>query len=160
VVRRRLPAEEDAPVLVLYTHLRPARRPRGRDGVAALGRLAGLLRPQGAVDAPEVLVERLAHVPVDAAHDRLLAPRLPLLRQIGAGKARAGRADEVALAPLEDLLREIERSDLPRGDDRRLEPRGAHGRAHRLGDVEVRAVGVVRARHAAIAGVAGVRVER
>src|SRR6201999_2191628 len=128
--------------------------------VVALRRVTESLRPERAIDAAEVLVERLADVSVDTSGDALAAPCLPLLREIGIGEESARHPDHVPLAALDDLLRELEGSDLSGGDDGRGETCGADRGAHRFGDVEVRAVGVARARHAAIARVPGVRVER
>src|SRR5262249_17130184 len=95
VVGGRLPAQEHAALLVLDRQLRTARPPDRRYGVAARRRLPELLRPERAVDAPEVLVERFAHVPVDAADDALFAPIAPFFRQIRIRQERARHADHV-----------------------------------------------------------------
>src|SRR5262249_23423758 len=112
VVGGRLPPQEDAPILALCTQSGAARSPFRRDGVPALRSLTELLRPEGAIDTAEVLVERLADVAVNAPNDGVFAARTPLLRQVGIGKQRPRHPDEVALPTLDDLGRERERSDL------------------------------------------------
>ena len=63
-------------------------------------------------------------------------------------------------AALEDLLGELARADFSDRDDGRLQTGISQRARDACGDVEVRAVGVRGAGHAAIAGVSRVRVER
>ena len=108
----------------------------------------------------EILVERLADIAVDAAQDLVLPAALHLLRPVGVGEQLAGHADQVGLALLQQRLGIGRVADLADGDDGHLEALGVDIGLDRGRQMGVRQGRVQVAGHAAVAGIAGIGIER
>src|SRR5204863_1177117 len=94
--------------------------PTGPDTLAILlRRLDRALGPKEAGHQPEILVELLADIAVDAADDLVRAALLDLAHPIGIGEQLARHADEIGLALLQQSLGLGGIADLADGDHRR-----------------------------------------